>query len=225
MIPKTIHCCWFGKADKTPLAKKCIASWRRFASGWEIREWGQQDVEKLSPPPFFKDAIQARKWAFASDWARFAIISAEGGVYLDCDVELVAPIDDLIEEGPFFALSSNEPSWVDPGIGFAAEKNDAVCSEIENTYRQIVFDPACHLNQTAPAITNRILNKYPSRRRLPAEYFNPKGNCAGEINITPETRAIHHFAASWFNWKQRLAYIIWPNMKRLISKKRHSILI
>ena len=30
MIPKTIHYCWFGGGEKSALAQKCIASWRKF---------------------------------------------------------------------------------------------------------------------------------------------------------------------------------------------------
>ncbi len=30
MIPKIIHYCWFGRGEKPELAKKCIASWRKF---------------------------------------------------------------------------------------------------------------------------------------------------------------------------------------------------
>ena len=220
MIPKTIHCCWFSDEKKTPLAEKCIASWRRFAPGWEIREWSAGDVRRLSPPQFFEDALKARKWAFASDWARFAIIASEGGVYLDCDVELIAPIDDIVESGPFFALSTDDPPWVDPGIGFAAEKGDAICADIAKRYAEMKFDPACHLSQTAPAIANAALKDYPERRLLPAAFFNPKGNCAGEIRLLPETRGIHHFAASWFNWKQRLAYIWWPKLRRALLRRR-----
>ena len=99
MIPKVIHCCWFG-GRKTNLAEECLASWRRFAPGWEIREWGLEDMLALSPPQFVKDAVAMRKWAFAADWLRFAALHAGGGVYLDMDVELVAP---LSAEGEFVA--------------------------------------------------------------------------------------------------------------------------
>jgi mannosyltransferase OCH1-like enzyme len=39
MIPKTIHYMWFSGEEKTPLAKRCIESWRKFCPGWEIVEW------------------------------------------------------------------------------------------------------------------------------------------------------------------------------------------
>jgi len=217
MIPKIIHCCWFSGERKSALARRCLASWRRFAPDWKIREWTVEGLEKVvgsrGLPRFFTDALAAKKWAFASDWARFAVVAAEGGVYLDLDVELIKPIDDLLDGGAFFALSSDAPRWVDPGLGFAAEKGDAVCAAIARRYEAMTFDPSCHLSQTCPAIVNEMLKACPERRLLPAAVFNPKGTCAGKIRLSPETRAIHHFAAGWFNWKQRLAYIVLPKLK------------
>jgi len=131
---------------------------------------------------------------------------------LDCDVELIRPIGGLIAEGAFFALSTDVPRWVDPGIGFAAEKGDAVCAAIVRKYESMVFDSACHLSQTCPAVVNAILGEHPGRRCLNAAVFNPKGTCAGKVRLLPDTVAIHHYAASWFSWKQRLAYIALPRL-------------
>ncbi len=226
MIPKVIHCFWFSGERKSALVTRCQASWREFAPAFEIREW---NVEMLRGrfadsegklPPFVESALASRKWAFASDWARFAVIAAEGGVYLDMDVELIKPIDDLIEAGPFFALSTDSPRWVDPGLGFAAEKGDEVCMTIARRYEAMEFDPACHLSETCPAIANEIIAAFPSRTLLPAAVFNPKGTCAGKIRLTEDTRAIHHFAASWFNWKQRLAYVVLPRHRGILTALR-----
>ena len=57
-----------------------------------------------------------------------------------------------------------------------------------------------------------VLEDFPNTRLLPARYFNPKGDCAGKLRISSDTRGIHHFAASWFNWKQWLAYKIFPKI-------------
>lgn len=219
MIPKVIHCCWFSGEEKPALMRRCLASWKRFAPDWEIREWTVEKLKALVQgqgrmlPPFVLDALAEKKWAFASDWARFAVVAEQGGVYLDLDVELIKPIDDLIVEGAFFALSTDEPKWVDPGLGFAAVKGDPVCTAIARKYEAMTFDSACHLSQTCPVIVNEILKTCPERRLLPAAVFNPKGTCAGRIRMTDQTRAIHHFAASWFNWKQRVAYKILPRLR------------
>ena len=211
MVPKIIHCCWLSGEKKPRLARKCRASWEKFASDWEIKEWTFDDLGSLGlVPEFVKGAIDAKKWAFASDWVRFAAVEKFGGVYLDYDVELIKPIDDLVAVGGFFALSRDEDKWVDPGLGFAAEKGDAVIGEIVRKYESMSFDSACHLSQTCPEVVNPLVKG--RVRLLPAAVFNPMGSCAGKLKISGETRAIHHYAASWFNWKQQLAYKILPRL-------------
>ena len=102
MIPKVIHCFWAG-GPKTKLAEKCLASWRKYAPGWEIREWNLEDLgvgdscsgTKDEIPSFVWKAIAARKWAMVSDYMRMRVLKEFGGIYLDLDVELVKPIDEL----------------------------------------------------------------------------------------------------------------------------------
>lgn len=78
MIPKVIHYCWFGRNPKTEIIEKCIASWRKYCPDWEIIEWNEDnyDVEKV---PFVKEAYEAKKWAFVSDYARLDILYNHGG--------------------------------------------------------------------------------------------------------------------------------------------------
>ena len=39
-----------------------------------------------------------------SDYARFLVLYRQGGVYFDTDVELIAPIDDILADGPFMGF-------------------------------------------------------------------------------------------------------------------------
>lgn len=38
MIPKKIHYCWFGGAEKSGLIKKCIKSWKKICPDYDIIE-------------------------------------------------------------------------------------------------------------------------------------------------------------------------------------------
>lgn len=220
MIPRIIHCCWFGGGPKPALVRRCLASWKKFAPGFEIREWTvpMLRAEFGALPPFAEAALASRKWAFASDWARFAVVSRFGGVYLDTDVELVKPIDGLVERGEaFFALNDDARGWVDPGVGFAAPSGEPSVAEMARRYETMVFDPACHQSQVCPVVANAVLADFrragrPVPRLLPARCFDPKGGCAGEVKLTDDTYAIHHYAASWFNWRQRLVYKVLPRL-------------
>lgn len=100
MIPKIIHYMWFSGEEKTPLAKRCIESWRRFCPDWEIVEW---DLAKCAAEGidnrFFREALAVRKWAFAADYVRLYAVWKYGGFYMDSDIQLHRPIDEFREHG------------------------------------------------------------------------------------------------------------------------------
>lgn len=41
--------------------------------------------------------MSKKKWAFVSDYARLKIVYEQGGIYMDVDVELIKPLDELTE--------------------------------------------------------------------------------------------------------------------------------
>ena len=100
MIPKIIHYCWFGRNPLPESAKKCIDSWRKFLPDYEIKEWNEDNFD-VNIIPYTQQAYEAKKYAFVSDYARFWILYHHGGVYFDTDVEVIRPMDDIIEKRPF----------------------------------------------------------------------------------------------------------------------------
>src|SRR5690606_25049094 len=96
MIPKVIHYCWFGKGELLTLAKKCIASWKHYMPTYEIKEWNENNFD-VNMIRYTKEAYKNKKYAFVSDFARFYILREYGGVYLDVDVEIIKPLDDLLD--------------------------------------------------------------------------------------------------------------------------------
>ena len=211
MIPRTIHCCWFG-SRKTKLAEECLASWRRFAPGWEIREWGLGDMLALSPPQFVKDAVAARKWAFAADWLRFKVLCDHGGVYMDCDVELVAP---LAVDGEFVA-----GEWLPDGtiaIGastIALEQGSAVASAMLARYAEIPFGSDCTVGERLGEVLREA--------GLPLEVMPPEVFCPidveGRLHRTERTVGIHRCAMSWCGCRRRFArWLSWHGMRPLVD--------
>ena len=45
MIPKVLHYCWFGKNPKPQLVIDCIATWKKYFPGWEIKEWNESNYD------------------------------------------------------------------------------------------------------------------------------------------------------------------------------------
>ena len=72
-IPKIIHFCWFGRNPKPSLVLRCIESWKKYMPGYEIVEWNE-DTYDIYKSDFVKEAYEAKKWAFVSDYARFDVM-------------------------------------------------------------------------------------------------------------------------------------------------------
>lgn len=131
VIPKIIHYCWFGGKPLPEEAKKCIDSWKKYLPDYEIKEWNESNFD-INSIAYTAEAYEARKYAFVSDYARYKILYEHGGIYFDTDVEVIAPMDDLLAKGPFMgqedylsAISlQNEKTisvrGINPGIGMAA---------------------------------------------------------------------------------------------------------
>ena len=108
-IPKVIHYCWFGRNPLPSKAVECIESWKKYLPDYEIKEWNEDNFD-IRINPYVEEAYHMKKYAFVSDFARFWVLYNFGGVYFDVDVELLKPIDDILEKGPFMGLEGFE-SW------------------------------------------------------------------------------------------------------------------
>lgn len=207
MIPKIIHYCWFGGNPLPELAKKCIESWKKFLPDYEIKEWNESnyDVHKI---PYTAQAYDAKKYAFVSDYARFDILYQYGGIYFDTDVEVIKSIDKILLEGAFAGFES--PGQLATGLGIASPIASPIYKEILESYEKSDFissNGTMNLTTVVERVTeifkkhgltdeNRI-QKVADVTIYPAEYFCPKDNRTGELNITPNTYTIHHYDGSW----------------------------
>ena len=103
MIPKKIHYCWFGRGQKPKLAEKCIKSWQKFCPDFEIIEWNEDNFN-LYEHPYTKFCYENKKWAYLSDFVRLKVVCEQGGIYFDTDVEVIKPVDKLLNEEAFYGL-------------------------------------------------------------------------------------------------------------------------
>ena len=212
MIPKTIHCCWLGGGEKTALAKRCRESWLKYAPDWKLREWTADDLATLNPPPFVQEAMRRGMWAFAADWLRFAALQAEGGVYLDYDVELVRP---LAVEGEFVAGQwlPGRKVGMEPAV-LALEKGSAVAAAMLEAYRGASFGAV----RTVGERLGEALNANGlSVKVLPPEEFCPI-DVDGTLRATDATIGVHHYAMAWAGPARRFArWLSWHGMRRVVD--------
>ena len=136
MIPKVIHYCWFGGNTKPASVLKCIESWKKYCPDYEIREWNEENFP-VGDNLYCKQAYEAKKWAFATDYARLVIVYNNGGIYLDTDVEVIKPLDDLLNHK--FFIGRQQGFQVNTGSGFGAEKGHPVLKRMIDDYDGIPF--------------------------------------------------------------------------------------
>lgn len=215
MIPKTIHYCWFGRNPKPELAEKCIESWKKYCPDYEIIEWNEDNYDIQSAPLFVRQAYEAKKWAFVTDYVRLQVVYEHGGVYFDTDVEVIKSIDDLLRYNAFFGIQYG--AKVNTGLGFGSIKEAIVLSNLMKNYRSSPFVLADGSFDITPCterdsevfsnleiIESNEIQILPGEIVcLPVDYLSAKDYMTGKITITENSRTIHHFAESWMTEQQR----------------------
>ena len=95
---KILHYVWFGGKPLPAAVKSCIKSWKKYCPDWEIRQWDETnfDIEHYT---WVKEALDAKKYAFAADFVRLFVLNKYGGAYVDTDVQFVRSIDSSIIGG------------------------------------------------------------------------------------------------------------------------------
>ena len=235
MIPKTIHYCWFGRGEMPQLAVDCIASWHKYLPDYDYKIWNEDNFD-INAVPYVKEAYESRKFAFVTDYVRLYALFTEGGIYMDTDVEILKPLDDLLSLPAFTGYEGSKRKPPVTGL-MASEAHGIWVKEQLDAYDGLHFikgDGSLDLTPNTVRITeimkasgfvpNGEYQVYKDMHVFPVEFFCPR-QTTGEVLITKDTYCDHHFMGSWTNnkqgWKSKLAKTIGPKgMIHLIKLKR-----
>lgn len=233
MIPKIIHYCWFGRGKMPALAIKCIDSWHRLMPDYEYKLWNEDNFD-INSNKYVREAYEANKYAFVTDYVRLYALLNEGGIYMDTDVEVLKPYDPLLCLSGFIGFEGTKHHNIGTGTIACCPNGDWVKEQLR-AYDSISFikpDGSFDLT-TNPIRITRIMAEngfvqdgreqfYKDMHVFPTEYFCPR-QTTGEVFMTDNTYCDHHFMGSWNEQKQSslIKHVIGQkNLTRLIKLKR-----
>lgn len=229
-IPRIVHYCWFGHGDKSKKILKCMRSWQKHLGGYTFIEWNEDNFD-VTANRYVKEAYEAKKYAFVSDYARLHALYHYGGLYLDTDVEVLRPMDDFLGHEAFSGFEDG--TFLQSGTMGAAKGHPWIAELLQNYENRsfLLEDGSCDTT-TNTAVITAICQKHGlvldgSFQSLPngvtfypRDYFSPYDYINGGNYRTSNSYTIHHFAKSWLpahvrlrgDVKRAVSRVVGPNM-------------
>lgn len=207
IIPRVIHAIWFSDNRMPEKYCMCLESWKKHAPDFEIKIW-TLDTYKPESCLFFEQAVKDENWAFASDYARADLLRRYGGVYMDLDVEMIRPIDDLLYNDAYMSFESL--GRIECGSGMGAQKGNRIIDEICKSYesRPYFKEDGSWDNSTCPVRYTKVIEKHGLKKNggfqfveditiYPFEVLTAKSFDTGLIYKTDRTYTVHHHNGTW----------------------------
>lgn len=200
MIPKVVHRIWLG-GDEPEWTRAFRASWER--EGWTVSQWSEpawllanQDVYDAAPDLVRPEYVGQLR----SDILRYEILQSVGGVYVDCDVECLRPLDPLLFGNVCLAGWEIQNRVVNNAV-LAAEPGAAFINRIIRRLPLRAEEKRGHRpNQmTGPGLMTEVHQAAPGLMTVvPQHVFYPYGFAEirdhGPGEEWPGSYAVHHWA-------------------------------
>lgn len=206
MIPKVIHYCWFGGNPKPELAMKCIESWKKYCPDYEIVEWNEDNFD-INSVLYVKQAYEAKKYAFVTDYVRLYAMYTVGGIYMDTDVMVLRNLNPYLVHEAFSGFENMKQ--IPTGI-MASVKGQKAVGELLTYYDTAEFfngDGTYNMITNVEIITSMMTPKgfLPNGEFqivdgfafYPQNIFCPDHKKLSDPVYMSDTATIHYFAGSW----------------------------
>ena len=243
MIPKIIHYVWLGGKPLTPLAEECFASWKEKMPDWDIKRWDESNFDIAAAPLYVRQAYEARKFAFVSDYVRLWALEQYGGVYVDTDVKVLKSYEPLLNDTAFIGLEESKRHL--PGTCvMGCEAHCKWVKDMLSLYDSATFfkpDGSMDLTTNVERLGERMkkggLNRLEiGDRRLENDkpwkrvqyleewglrvythdYFSPITSTR-VMRKTKNTYSIHYFAESWREGKCKRSWHDWTITREIVN--------
>lgn len=186
-------------------------SWAKFAPDYQLMQWNSVNM------PFVEELqkhIKEKRWSVVSDYIRRWAILEFGGVYLDFDIELVKPLDEVLKYEAFVCIEAY-PIYANAAVTGGVVENKFHQKALKD-YMDIIsgrtpFYTSIETAVGPVSVTDYIKSiKGPMDERdvkeivhydgfvtLPKEYFFPYNWNEEPGGITDKTIGIHHWKKGW----------------------------
>lgn len=195
---KIIHYIWFGGKELPQNIKSTIASWKKYCPDWEIIRHDESNTDILKYR-WVREAIDNKKYAFASDFIRLEILYNQGGLYLDTDLQLYKSIEEYINTNRFVsgmmnhrAGMSNANRITEDGIDMDTHRN-TIWYGLQVGF---IYSEPKH-----PFIKNCINNIYANGDK---QFLNADGSNNGFVIEMPMARELLRFGFKYRDYNQEL---------------------
>lgn len=226
MIPKKIHYCWYGKNEYSDVILKCMKSWELHLKGYEFIIWNETNTP-FEQFDFLDELYKRKKWSFISDYMRLYSLYHHGGIYLDTDIEIIKPFEDLLNETSFIGFqTSYEKSRFPVGAGvIGSVKNNPMIEDLlklTEIKQKLTFHPVGGPFIISPYLKSKGLTgnnneRIGNMRILPPSSFYPfyMDEVFSIECIKEETYCIHWWEDSWSIKKRNVSYRIMSFISKL----------
>lgn len=197
---------------------------------WQIMRWDESNFDIASAPLYVRQAYEARKYAFVSDYVRLWALEQYGGVYVDTDVKVLKSYEPLLGDTAFIGLEESKAhlpgtcvmgceahcKWVKDMLALYDDiefvKPDGSLDMMTNVDR---MGKCLISNGFIPSREAQYLPEY-GLRIYTHDYFSPITSTR-VMRKTKNTYSIHYFAESWRDSKKKNGWRDWTITRELIN--------
>lgn len=232
MIPKIIHYVWLGGVMPETY-QNYIDGWKKLMPDYEFMRWSADNFD-FSQCKYATEAYEHKKYSFIADYIRVAVLEEYGGIYLDTDVEVIKPFDDLLENEFFLGFEN------DANVGTAvlgSIPHHALLKTMLDLYHTKSFlkrgkpdlttntmyftlfllsDFGMIIRPFVQDLTDKEGNKV---KVFSTDYFAPLNFNTKKEERTANTYSVHRYANSWSSKSLKLGQSMANGLRKIVGKR------
>jgi len=199
---------------------------------WKFMRWDENNFDIKAAPLYVRQAYEARKYAFVSDYVRLWALEHYGGVYVDTDVKVLKSYEPLLNDTAFVGFEESKAHF--PGTcAMGCEPHCQWVKDMLSLYDGIEFikqdgslDMTTNVDRMGKVMMkeltserywqqNQFIDKW-GLRIYTYDYFSPITSTR-VMRKTKNTYSIHYFAESWRDGKKKRGWRDWTITREIVN--------